>query len=389
MSDESGLPFSHDEYAGRRERAVELMKKANLDAIVLTSTPNYYYLCGLPIMVSLGVLALVLRADGAGFWIGRRMEMSNVRVLIEKTGWSEIARPIADEEDQYVVFGQALAGLLGPAARVGFELDARTIAPAGVETIAREASGLEIANASGLVESLRVIKSATEIGYMRAAGQMTAKVIKSAVAELVEGQTDSELASRVFSLHTLLGSDPLPMTPMITAGARSAQAHTTYANIPIRRGELITIETGSVVARYCTPSYRIAMVGQPDPEAARFHDASRAGLLAALARVGPGMTSHEADRIVREPIEKAGYGEYFTVRAAYGIGLGFVPTWDEDHIMKLRPGDQRLVRPGMTFHIVPALYKSGTGAACCSNSVHVTENGLEPLVPLEPEMMIV
>ena len=144
MSDENRLPFSPDEYAGRRERAVELMKQAGLDAIVLTSTPNYYYLCGLPIMVSLGVLALVLRADGAGFWIGRRMEMSNVSVLIEKTGWSEIARPIADDEDQYVVFGQALAGLVGPAARVGFEMDARTIAPAGVTTIAREAAGLEI-----------------------------------------------------------------------------------------------------------------------------------------------------------------------------------------------------------------------------------------------------
>ena len=143
------------------------------------------------------------------------------------------------------------------------------------------------------------------------------------------------------------------------------------------------------MARYCAPVYRIAMRGEPSAELARFHDASRAGLLAGMEKIGPGLTSHDADRVVREAISEAGYLEYFTVRAGYSVGLGFVPSWDEDHIMKLRPNDTRLLEPGMVFHLVPALYKAGVGAVCCSNTVHVTENGLEALVPIEPELLVV
>jgi Xaa-Pro dipeptidase len=99
------------------------------------------------------------------------------------------------------------------------------------------------------------------------------------------------------------------------------------------------------------------------------------------------MTSHEADQVVRTAIGKAGYIDDFPVRAGYSIGLGFVPTWDEDHIMKLRPHDARIVRPGMVFHIVPALYRAGLGAACCSNSLHITETGVETLVPIESELL--
>ena len=84
-----------------------------------------------------------------------------------------------------------------------------------------------------------------------------------------------------------------------------------------------------------------------------------------------------------------GQVEWFPVRAGYSIGLGFVPSWDEDHIMKLRPNDNRVLEPGMAFHVVPSLYKPGTGVACCSNSFLITEAGAEPLVPIEAELIIV
>jgi Xaa-Pro dipeptidase len=254
--------------------------------------------------------------------------------------------------------------------------------------VVKAAPGISPVNISGLVEAFRAVKSAAEIACLREAGKLTAAVHREMLAKLVEGQTDSELATNCFAALARLGSDPLPMAPLVVAGARSALAHATYANIPIRRGELITQEFGGVVKRYCAPTYRVAMIGQPSAEARRFHDASRDALLAGLDKIGPGMTSHDADRVVRESIQRSGYLDYFTVRAAYSVGLGFVPSWDEDHIMKLRPNDTRIVKPGMVFHLVPALYKPGLGAACCSNTICVTEDGVEALVPIEPELLI-
>src|SRR5690606_41375184 len=92
------------------------------------------------------------------------------------------------------------------------------------------------------------------------------------------------------------GSDPLPCVPFVTAGPRSALAHSTYANIPIKRGELITVETGAVYKKYCAPTYRIAMIGQPSDDLRRLHDASRDAPLAALAKSVPGTTPPDSHR---------------------------------------------------------------------------------------------
>jgi Xaa-Pro aminopeptidase len=91
---------------------------------------------------------------------------------------------------------------------------------------------------------------------------------------------------------------------------------------------------------------------------------------------------------VRRAIERTGFGEHFVVRAAYGIGLAFGPTWSEENVMSVRPGDERLLRPGMCFHVVPALYKEDVGAVCCSLPVVVGERGLEPLLDLEAKLFV-
>jgi hypothetical protein len=37
----------------------------------------------------------------------------------------------------------------------------------------------------------------------------------------------------------------------------------------------------------------------------------------------------------------------------------------------------------------PALYRAGLGAVCCSMPVCVTDDGVEPLVGLETELLVV
>lgn len=383
------LAFPAAEFAARRDRLLEAMLRERMDAVVLADASNYYYVSGMSCQLVLGLMALVLRSDGRGFWIGRRMEMANVESFIAAAGWSAIARGIADEEDAYAVAGAALASLVRAGARVGFELDVRGPPYNAVATMAAQVPGIDVVNASPLVHGLRAVKTPAELACLARSGEMTARVLRSAIGGIVEGKTDTAVALDVAAAMAEVGSDPLPCVPFVAAGERSALAHATYAGIPIGRGEPITIETGAVHRRYCAPAYRIAMIGRPADAVRRLHDASRDALLAALAGLGPGMTSHQGDRLVRDSLGKSGFLEYFTVRAGYSVGLGFAPSWDEDHIMKLRPDDGRVVRAGMVFHVVPALYRPGAGAICCSNTVEITENGARALVPIEAELQVV
>ncbi|WP_275786920.1 M24 family metallopeptidase [Pararhizobium gei] len=381
------LPFPPEEFSRRRAQTCDAIRALDIDAIVLTTPANYYYVSGLPLKISLGLFGLVLCADGRGFWIGRRTYMKSVSSFIEVANWSEMARSIADEEDAHQVFGETINRLLGPGVRLGFELDMCTISPNAVNAISRHVHGCEIRNASGIIERLRSVKSPLEVQRLREAGAMAAAAMREVVSHIDTDQTDSTLASLAYSSLMTLGSDQLAMPPIVVSGPLSA-TQSTAGRTRISAGDLITLEFSAAVDRYCAPIYRIGSIGPPNSEGAYLHAASRAGLLAALQNIGPGMTSHSADQVVRAAIAVEGCLEYFTVRAGYSVGIGFPPSWDEDHIMKLSPGNDQKLEPGMVFHLVPALYQAGVGAACCSNTIHITENGAEALVPIESKMLI-
>src|SRR3546814_2056149 len=70
-------------------------------------------------------------------------------------------------------------------------------------------------------------------------------------------------------------------------------------------------------------------------------------------------------------------------RAGYSVGIGFPPTWMEAEIIALKRDDPTVLHPGMVFHIVPALREAGQFAVGCSETVLVTENGVEVLTKLE------
>ena len=152
--------------------------------------PNFFYLTGMPISVNLGAFALLLSADGRGYWIGRRTEMSNVRTFAQLTGWSEEGGAIADEEDLNETLARYVSKIAGTNASVGVELATGFLSPAAVDVFRRTAPSIKLVNFSGIVEELRVIKSAGEIELLRQSGRMTSETLKRGIASIKEGMTD-------------------------------------------------------------------------------------------------------------------------------------------------------------------------------------------------------
>ena len=67
-------------------------------------------------------------------------------------------------------------------------------------------------------------------------------------------------------------------------------------------------------------------------------------------------------------------------RGAYSIGIAYAPDWSEGHILSMTQGEERVLEPGMTFHMVSGTaIVPGVGKASCSDTVVVTEDGYETL----------
>jgi Xaa-Pro dipeptidase len=381
------LPFARQEFTGRRDQLVELLKQRKIDLALITSPANYFYLTGLASNVTSYLFALALQPNGRGLWIGRRMEMSNVVALAPEC-WATERVPIDDSEDAIARLAEAASAIAGPGATVGIEFASPQLSMGDFARLRAAVPAMQFVDFSGTVESMRTVKSAAELDYLRAAGAIVGKAMAATLRNLRYGARDSDLAAALIAAAIQGGSEPMAEGPYVTSGPRSFRAHSSWTHAVIGRGEAINTEMAAARAHYHTPVFRMSVFGAPGDELRRLHDASAAGLRAGLEKIEAGMTSAQADAVVRQRIEKAGCGEFFTVRAAYGIGLGFPPGWGENSIMSIRPGDERRLRPGMCFHMVPALYKPGLGAVCCSMPFHIGARGIEPLTQIEPDLFI-
>jgi Xaa-Pro dipeptidase len=198
---------------------------------------------------------------------------------------------VPDGTDPPAVLAEALAAHGFGAARLGIDREGWFFTAAMQDRMKAGLPGARFLEAPGLVERIRTIKSAPEIAVLRAVGAITATSLRAGIDLLEAGVTDREIGAVMTATAIREGGEPMPQGPFVTFGPRSFRAHTSW--------------TG--------------------------------------------------DAIMRDAIDRAGCGTEFVVRAAYGIGLSFGPTWGEDRLMALRPDDRRIVEPGMCFHLVPAL----------------------------------
>lgn len=117
-------------------------------------------------------------------------------------------------------------------------------------------------------------------------------------------------------------------------------------------------------------------------------DVALAALDAALEVMRPGVPCslpHEAAQAV---IHAAGYSNAFRKRIGYSMGVAFPPDWGEGAILSLFADVTRLLEPGMVFHLPATLRSYGIHTVGASETVIVTETGVEALSDLPRGMLL-
>ena len=275
---------------------------------------------------------------------------------------------------------EVLAGFLARAARerrVGVETRARHLAVEEHRRLA-DLAPCALTDWGGVIEAERPIKSAEEIARMRRAARAAEAGLEAAIAEVAPGKTENDVAAAMHDASIRAGSEYLGHPPLVVAGETTALCFAMWRRREIRPGDVVLLEAAGCVDRLHAMLSRPVVVGRPTEEQEAAADALRGVLEVAVETIRPGLTAAAVDRACRRVLEARGLGAHFRSRAAYGIGIGFPPNWSEGHIYAIRPGDPLILRPNMTFHVIPTLFKESFGM-CFSDSVRVTESGCELL----------
>jgi Xaa-Pro dipeptidase len=142
------------------------------------------------------------------------------------------------------------------------------------------------------------------------------------------------------------------------------------------------------VERYHAGLMRSSVVGTPSDLVQRAAEASMDALTRAIEAMKPGVKAGELDDIARQITTRAGLSEYHHHRLGYHIGIAFPPVWVQRSVFSLNTGVMEVLKPGMIFHLVPALLIPGVGGIGNSETVLVTEDGAERLTDFELSLFV-
>ena len=373
--------FPHDEFQLRLEGVRTRMDERGLDALLLTTPENVYYLSGYQTPGYYFFLGLIVPLKGDPVLVPPPHEES----LVAAYSIVEDYRVFRDTEDPITGVAGVLEGLGLGSASIGVEYESWFLKIRDYMRLRAALPDATLHDGSGIVEMGRLIKSEREIGYMREAAEIAQASVAAGLDAVAEGVTERDLAAEVVRTQVMAGSEYSGLPPFITSGEQhSMQVHSTWSDRTIGDGDVVFFEVPGVVNRYHAALTRAAFVGEPPELLVRGSEVNRDALRLAKERIRPGTSASEAFEAARQRIDDADVPYVQGRRIAYGIGTAFPPGWDEGHIFSINANEHRPFHQGMTFHVITTMRLPGLGAIGCSDTVLVTEDGCETLTSSVP-----
>lgn len=374
--------FSADEHASRVSRVRELMAEDqhDLDALLVTSPENIYYLIGLTHQGYFAFTMLVLPREGEPSLLTRRMEaytISQQAPHVSHIGYG-------DDEEAGVAAVSALKGLGISSGRVGVDRSSMFL-PAGIwEDMEQSLTGIEWIDTSrssstaaryraGLVDEVRLVKSSAELEYIRRAAAISDRAVTAGLDAVGVGVNEKEVAAAVYREMILGGGEYPGFVPLIRSSENLMEEHSTWRDRYLKPGEKIFLELSGAAARYHAPLTRMGYVGTVETGAERAQNLALEAFSAVVDALRPGVPTgsvYDAWQAVVD--EGLGHDNLVRHHCGYSVGIGFPPSWvGSSTVLGIRRGGLVEVKSGMTFHVLSWISDQRIGDHFVSDTVIV------------------
>ena len=353
---------------GRLKRVRNALEAVGANTLLETHPPNIYYLTGFT--GDSGILlvqpaSVTLFTDGR-FTIQAKEEAPGVRTHIHRGG------PLV----------AAIAAYLRRKNRIRAAISPSRLNLANW-TILKKAAGKEVRwlAVDGLVDRLRTIKDASEIDRIRDAAQVGSEVMEEVIRLVRPGVTELDLAAEIGYRMRRKGASGESFEAIVAAGTRSALPHARPTARQIGKNELVVLDLGAILRRYCSDLTRTVYLGRAPSRVRRWYQAVLEAQAAARDVVRPGVTTGAVDAAARGLLQRKGLGRYFVHSTGHGIGLEI----HEDP--RLARGQKAPLETGNVVTLEPGVYIEGVGGIRIEDDILVTPRGTEVLTTAARELL--
>ncbi len=370
MPAETDLPFSRSEYATRLDRVRDAMSVAGIDTLVTVDPSNMAWLTGYDgwsFYVHQGVI-VGLTGDPV-FW-GRKMDAAGALRTCYMAADDVIAYP-----DHYVMSTERhpmdhLAAILAErgwaTGQIGVEMENYYYSARAHQVLTTALPDADLNDATALVNWQRAVKSPAEIAFMRRAARIAQKMHATALELIAPGVRKSDVVAEIQRVairggedeRGAFGGDYAAIVPLVPTGKDATAAHLTWNDKPFEAGAGTFFEMAGCYRRYHAPLSRTVFLGTPPDAMLRAEQSLLEGIEAGINAARPGNTASDVARAFGNTLSRHGIDR--EGRAGYPIGLSYPPDWGE-RTFSIRPEDDTVLEPDMTFHFMPGLWMEDWG----------------------------
>jgi Xaa-Pro aminopeptidase len=355
----SSFHFMNTPFHQRRQSLNANLLDAKLDALLITSRANWYYLTGFTgesgaLVVSRKATSLI--TDGR-FTVQARAETSGVRLVPQKGSLVESVGIFLKRS---------------PFRRMGFDPSQVTVRQL---EILKKATGGRVRwiPAVGMAETLRMCKDAAELTQMRRAALLADEVVQQAIGLLKPGIREFEVAAEIEYQMRRKGASGPAFETIVAFGKRAALPHARPTAKRLRKNELVVLDLGVILGHYCSDITRTVYVGRAPKRIRMWYQAVLEAQRAAVTAAKSGATCGDVDGAARQVLARYRLDDLFVHGTGHGLGLEV----HEDP--RVARGQKKRLEPGNVITIEPGVYSAGIGGIRIEDDVAVHADRTEVL----------
>jgi Xaa-Pro dipeptidase len=379
------INIRRQEYKARLNQLLQALQKDGLDGVVLFDRDYILYYTGFAFIPTERPIAFVANADGKSSLFVPRLEL-------EHAG----SNKIVDEVSYYIEYPDQthpmdiLADTLKAfniKQRIAVDEDGYPWTLGYQGPSLSQLTGAEVRQIRTLIEDQMAIKSPTEVALLKESvrwGNLAHSLLQRYTKV---GKTETEVSRQASDEATYAMLDAIgpiyraqsPFWSGASAGYRgqigrnAAIPHALAANIIFQSGDVLVTGATAPIWGYVSELERTMILGKASQDQLRFFNHMLCLQDLAFENIQPGRRCSDVDRVVKDYYQEHNLQMYWKHHTGHAIGLRY----HEGPFLDI--GDDTEIKPGMVFTVEPGLYVPNIGGFRHSDTVLVTEDGIEVL----------
>lgn len=339
------------------------LKKENNDAVFFNDPATIAYLTGYQSDPHERIMALIVFQEKDPFLFTPALDVEDAK----NSMWSYPVFGYADNEDPWKKIASHVTDSLLNLKSLAVEKDYLTVGK--LEELQKLYPSVSFTDISPTIQDIQLIKSDDELQVMHEAGKWADRALEIGFNAITKGKTELEIVAEIEFQLKKLGVSEMSFDTMVLTGNNAASPHGIPGQSKIKPGDFVLFDLGVVWKGYTSDVSRTVSYGKVSEEAEFIYTTVLKAQEAALAAVKPGVKASQLDKIARDIITEAGYGDYFTHRLGHGLGSSV------HEYPSIKEGNDMVIREGMCFSIEPGIYVPGVAGVRIEDCLHVTKDG--------------